>query len=130
MIREQGLVCRAPALSKGDVLFWAAKTIHGSLRTTQPTRSRRSFTAHFIPDAEPLFAISDPRQAAQDRARQRHESAPPEGPLEGCQPCGLFRRDSLPADFPDDEKSGHQACHAVTVSWLRVVRDYSLMIKS
>jgi len=50
VILDQGLVCRAPALSKGDVLFWAAKTIHGSLRTTQPTRSRRSFTAHFIPD--------------------------------------------------------------------------------
>jgi phytanoyl-CoA hydroxylase len=50
VIREQGLDCRAPALSKGDVLFWAAKTIHGSLCTTEPTRSRRSFTAHFIPD--------------------------------------------------------------------------------
>lgn len=50
VIHQQGLVCRAPALSKGDVLFWAAKTIHGSLRTTQPARSRRSFTAHFIPD--------------------------------------------------------------------------------
>jgi phytanoyl-CoA hydroxylase len=50
VIREQGLVCRAPALSKGDVLFWAAKTIHGSLCTTEQTRSRRSFTAHFIPD--------------------------------------------------------------------------------
>jgi phytanoyl-CoA hydroxylase len=50
VIGEQGLVCRAPPLSKGDVLFWAAKTIHGSLRTTEPTRSRRSFTAHFIPD--------------------------------------------------------------------------------
>ena len=50
MIRERGLVCRAPALSKGDVLFWAAKTIDGSLPTMQPTRSRRSFTAHFIPD--------------------------------------------------------------------------------
>jgi phytanoyl-CoA hydroxylase len=50
VIGEQGLVCRAPALSKGDVLFWAAKTIHGSLRTTEPTCSRRSFTAHFIPD--------------------------------------------------------------------------------
>jgi phytanoyl-CoA hydroxylase len=50
VIIEQGLVCRAPALSKGDVLFWAAKTIHGSLRTTEQTRSRRSFTAHFIPD--------------------------------------------------------------------------------
>jgi phytanoyl-CoA hydroxylase len=50
VIRDQELVCRAPALSKGDVLFWGAKTIHGSLRTTEPTRSRRSFTAHFIPD--------------------------------------------------------------------------------
>jgi phytanoyl-CoA hydroxylase len=50
VIFEHGLPCRAPALSKGDVLFWAAKTIHGSLRTTEPTRSRRSFTAHFIPD--------------------------------------------------------------------------------
>jgi phytanoyl-CoA hydroxylase len=50
VIREHELVCRAPALSKGDALFWAAKTIHGSLCTTEPTRSRRSFTAHFIPD--------------------------------------------------------------------------------
>jgi phytanoyl-CoA hydroxylase len=50
VIREQRLDCRAPALSKGDVLFWSAKTIHGSLKTTQPTRSRRSFTAHFIPE--------------------------------------------------------------------------------
>jgi phytanoyl-CoA hydroxylase len=50
VIREQGVVCRAPALSKGDVLFWAAKTIHGSLCTTEPKRSRRSFTAHFIPE--------------------------------------------------------------------------------
>jgi phytanoyl-CoA hydroxylase len=50
VIREQELACRAPALSKGDALFWAAKTIHGSLRTTEPGRSRRSFTAHFIPE--------------------------------------------------------------------------------
>ena len=50
VIREEQLECRAPALSKGDVLFWSAKTIHGSLKTTQPTRSRRSFTAHFIPE--------------------------------------------------------------------------------
>ena len=55
VIAEQGLVCRAPALRKGDVLFWAAKTIHGSLQTTQPSRSRRSFTAHFIPDQSRLL---------------------------------------------------------------------------
>jgi phytanoyl-CoA hydroxylase len=50
VIHRHRLVCRAPALSKGDVLFWAAKTIHGSLHTAEPTCSRRSFTAHFIPD--------------------------------------------------------------------------------
>ena len=50
VIRERGLVCRAPALRKGDVLFWAAKTIHASLRTTELSRSRQSFTAHFIPE--------------------------------------------------------------------------------
>jgi phytanoyl-CoA hydroxylase len=48
-IREYQLVCSAPALSKGDALFWAAKTIHGSLKTLQTDRSRKSFTAHFIP---------------------------------------------------------------------------------
>jgi hypothetical protein len=52
---DQQLVCRAPALRKGDVLFSAAKTIHGSLRTTEPTRSRRSFTAHYIHDRSPFL---------------------------------------------------------------------------
>lgn len=49
VIQDYQLQCVAPALAKGDVLFWAAKTIHGSLRTTQTDRSRKSFTAHFIP---------------------------------------------------------------------------------
>lgn len=51
IIREQGLVYEAPALWKGDVLFWAAKTIHGSLPTADPAHSRSSFTAHFIPES-------------------------------------------------------------------------------
>lgn len=51
VIRRHGLECRAPALHKGDALFWAAKTIHGSLRTTQPERSRSSITTHYIPDS-------------------------------------------------------------------------------
>ena len=49
IIRSQRLECRAPALEKGDVLFWNGKTIHGSLPTSQPERSRRSLTAHYIP---------------------------------------------------------------------------------
>ena len=49
VIEEQGFVCRAPALAKGDVLFWNGKTIHGSLATPEPQFSRRSFTGHYIP---------------------------------------------------------------------------------
>lgn len=51
IIQNQRLQCRAPALAKGDVLFWHARTIHGSLPTSQPDRSRRSFTAHYIPES-------------------------------------------------------------------------------
>jgi phytanoyl-CoA hydroxylase len=47
-IKKYGLECRAPVMRKGDVLFWSAKTIHGSLETRQPAYSRCSFTAHFI----------------------------------------------------------------------------------
>jgi phytanoyl-CoA hydroxylase len=49
IIRKNGFECRAPALRKGDVLFWGAKTIHGSMETTQPERSRSSVTSHYIP---------------------------------------------------------------------------------
>lgn len=51
IIASNGLECRAPALGEGDVLLWAAKTIHGSLETTQPQYSRSSFTSHFIPES-------------------------------------------------------------------------------
>jgi phytanoyl-CoA hydroxylase len=50
-IEDQGFECRAPALSKGDVLFFNAKTIHGSLESPDPQYSRRSFTAHYIPES-------------------------------------------------------------------------------
>ncbi len=49
IINKYQLECRAPALRKGDVLFWNAKTIHGSLETSQPQYSRSSLTAHYIP---------------------------------------------------------------------------------
>lgn len=39
----------APALNKGDVLFWNSHTIHGALPTKDPCFSRRSLTAHYIP---------------------------------------------------------------------------------
>jgi phytanoyl-CoA hydroxylase len=45
----------APALRKGDVLFWNAATIHGSLPTSEPGSSRRSFTTHWIPESTELM---------------------------------------------------------------------------
>jgi phytanoyl-CoA hydroxylase len=49
VIRNHGLEMRAPALQRGDVLFWMAKTIHGSLGTLGTNRTRQSLTAHYIP---------------------------------------------------------------------------------
>jgi phytanoyl-CoA hydroxylase len=40
----------APALRKGDVLFWNSSTIHGSLPTRDQRFSRKSATAHYIPE--------------------------------------------------------------------------------
>ena len=39
----------APALKKGDVLFWNSRLIHGSLPTKDPSFSRKSLTAHYMP---------------------------------------------------------------------------------
>lgn len=39
----------APALKKGDVLFWNSRTIHGALPTQNPSFSRKSLTAHYLP---------------------------------------------------------------------------------
>lgn len=49
LITASGLECWAPALRKGDAIFWTGKTIHGSLQTLTPEYSRSSVTAHFIP---------------------------------------------------------------------------------
>jgi phytanoyl-CoA hydroxylase len=49
-IEQEKFTCRAPLLMKGDVLFWHAFTIHGSLPTASPQFSRRSLTAHYIPE--------------------------------------------------------------------------------
>jgi phytanoyl-CoA hydroxylase len=49
IIVDNDLEFRAPFLRKGDILFWNAKTIHGSLRTSRPQFSRSSLTSHFIP---------------------------------------------------------------------------------
>jgi phytanoyl-CoA hydroxylase len=51
IIETHKLKLHAPAMRRGDVLFWNSKTIHGSLPTTQTENSRSSFTAHYIPES-------------------------------------------------------------------------------
>lgn len=46
-LKNNGMQCKAPFLRPGDVLFWDARTIHGSLQTLTPEYSRTSFTAHY-----------------------------------------------------------------------------------
>lgn len=41
----------APALKKGDVLFWNSRTIHGALPTQDLRFSRKSLTAHYMPSS-------------------------------------------------------------------------------
>jgi phytanoyl-CoA hydroxylase len=55
VIRSHRLECRAPAMRAGDALFWSSKTIHGSLVTLDPRRSRCSFSAHYIPEGSRLL---------------------------------------------------------------------------
>lgn len=55
VIESHQLQFVAPALRKGDALFWAAATIHGSLPTAEPNFSRRSLTAHWIPQSTELM---------------------------------------------------------------------------
>jgi phytanoyl-CoA hydroxylase len=54
-IRANDLELRAPALKAGDVLFWNSRTIHGSLETVTPERTRHSITAHYIPASTKLL---------------------------------------------------------------------------
>jgi phytanoyl-CoA hydroxylase len=48
-IRNRSLEIRAPVLRKGDVLFFNALTIHGSLKSQDDKSARSSVTCHAIP---------------------------------------------------------------------------------
>ncbi|HUB63313.1 MAG TPA: phytanoyl-CoA dioxygenase family protein [Methylocella sp.] len=55
--RELNLQIRAPLLEKGDVLFWNAWTIHGSLDSQDLDYSRSSITCHAIPDSHRFLQL-------------------------------------------------------------------------
>jgi phytanoyl-CoA hydroxylase len=54
-IKQANLEIKAPALRQGDVLFWSALTIHGSLNSHDPDCSRSSVTCHAIPKSRALL---------------------------------------------------------------------------
>lgn len=56
-IRKEKLEIYAPALRKGDAIIFGSMTIHGSLPTTHPAHSRRSFTAHFVPRSHAFWSF-------------------------------------------------------------------------
>lgn len=57
LIEANSLECRAPAIAKGNVLFWNSRTIHGSLETTEAQASRNSLTAHIIPQSQRFLQL-------------------------------------------------------------------------
>lgn len=54
-MKRRELEIRAPALRKGDVLFFNAFTIHGSLKSQDRRYARSSITAHAIPSSRNLL---------------------------------------------------------------------------
>ena len=56
-IRDENLEIRAPSLQKGDVLFWNAWTIHGSLDSQDANLSRSSITCHAIPTSKQFLQL-------------------------------------------------------------------------
>jgi phytanoyl-CoA hydroxylase len=61
-IAAHDLTLDAPALARGDVLFWSTRTIHGSLATTEPWRSRSSITAHVLAAGSELLQFQRRRR--------------------------------------------------------------------
>jgi phytanoyl-CoA hydroxylase len=48
-VEQNQATLHAPALRRGDVLFWNSRTVHGSLPTQDENYSRKSLTAHYLP---------------------------------------------------------------------------------
>ncbi len=60
-VKQLRLEIRAPVLDKGDVLFWNALTIHGSLDSRDPECSRSSITCHAIPSSRHFLQLQTRR---------------------------------------------------------------------
>ena len=58
IMKERNMEIRAPLLEAGDVLFWHAWTMHGSLKSEDVT-SRSSITLHAIPSSQRFHQLQN-----------------------------------------------------------------------
>ncbi|MCW5313876.1 aminotransferase [Nostoc sp. KVJ3] len=58
LVREQSSQAQPLLLEKGSVLFWHPFLIHGAFQNVNPNHSRKSFTAHFLPEGYSRLGIS------------------------------------------------------------------------
>lgn len=58
LISEQSYPIQPMLLEKGSVLFWHPYLIHGAFQNANPNYSRKSFTAHFLPEGYSRLGIS------------------------------------------------------------------------
>ncbi|MGZ3419549.1 MAG: phytanoyl-CoA dioxygenase family protein [Polyangiales bacterium] len=83
----------APALAKGDAMFWSASVIHGSLPTRDPRFSRKSLTAHYLPRG---FELGSMFGARRKQPTYTHETAIPYRKVEPSHPLVTAARDRWP----------------------------------
>jgi len=50
LFKEQGYQPQPMPLEKGSVLLWHPFLVHGAFQNVNPSYSRKSFTAHYLPD--------------------------------------------------------------------------------
>src|ERR1700736_5976151 len=104
IIKNQRLQCRAPALAKGDVLFWNARTIHGSLPSSQPDHWRRSFTAHYIPQSHRFFQWQSRAKALEYTVVNGMRMAHPKDQARAANRAVLFVETRFPRVFRTAKK--------------------------
>jgi phytanoyl-CoA hydroxylase len=61
LIQEYNYQPQPMCLEKGSVLFWHPFLVHGAFQNVNPNYSRKSFTAHFLPEGYSRLGVSKVR---------------------------------------------------------------------
>jgi phytanoyl-CoA hydroxylase len=57
LVDEHKESIHVPVMRKGDVVFWNSRTVHGSYPTVNPRHSRKSLTAHYLPNTHAFGSL-------------------------------------------------------------------------